>query len=218
MANKRINIELELVSVERRGLNGSEELYLHTNHGSIHCRYHETITGDAAVIWVGGAGGGLEGPAEGLYPRLAVNLTKDQIASLRMDYREPGDLMSCTLDTLLAIKYMSLLQKRRIVLVGHSFGGAVVINAGVAATVVGVVALSSQTTGTELVEHLSPRPLLLMHGTDDEVLPDTCSHDIYLRAHQPKKILVYEGCGHVLFECKSEVDKDLLDWIRQTLL
>jgi fermentation-respiration switch protein FrsA (DUF1100 family) len=214
----RINIELELVSIERRGLNGSEELFLHTNHGSIKGHYHETITGDAAVVWVGGVGGGMEGPAQGLYSRLAFNLTKDQIASLRMDYREPGNLMACVLDALLAIKYLALLGRKRIILIGHSFGGAVVINAGIAITVVGVAALSSQTAGTDLVEQLSPRPLLLMHGTSDEILPDICSHDIYLRAKEPKKILLYKGCGHRLDECRKEVDRDLMEWIKKTLV
>jgi pimeloyl-ACP methyl ester carboxylesterase len=213
----RINIDLELVSIERRGMNGSEEIYLHTNLGTIKCHYHETISGDAAVVWVGDVGGGIEGPAGGLYSRLAMTLTKDQIASIRLDYREPGDLMACVLDTLLTIKFLAMLDRTRIVLVGHSFGGAVVINAGVSVTVVGVAALSSQTAGTDLVDHLSPRPLLLIHGTDDEILPDACSHDIYLRAKDPKEILLYKGCRHGLDECRTAVDDDLLEWIRKIL-
>jgi alpha/beta superfamily hydrolase len=213
----RINLELELVSVERRGMNGSEELYLHTNHGSINSRFHESVTGNAAVVWLGGVGGGMEGPGAGLFPRMATTLAKDHISSLRFDYREPGDLMACVLDAMLAVKYMSILEKDHIVLVGHSFGGAVAINAGIALKVTAVAALSSQTAGTEIVEYLSPRPLLLMHGTDDQILSDTSSYDIYVRAKEPKDILLYKGCGHDLEECKQQVDTDLLFWIRKVL-
>jgi pimeloyl-ACP methyl ester carboxylesterase len=51
-------------------------------------------------------------------------------------------------DVLLGLAWLAAQGKRRAVLVGHSFGGAVVIAAGVAAggMVVAVAALSSQTT------------------------------------------------------------------------
>ncbi len=42
--------------------------------------------------------GGLEGPVRGLYPRLADQLVKDGIASLRMDYRYANQLYDCVLD------------------------------------------------------------------------------------------------------------------------
>jgi alpha-beta hydrolase superfamily lysophospholipase len=47
------------------------------------------------------------------------------------------------------IAYLTERGKRRIVLVGHSFGGAVVISAGAASPAeIAVAALSSQTAGT----------------------------------------------------------------------
>ena len=196
-----------------------QELVFVTNNGHIQGRYHVTTQpAVAAVIWVGGAGGGLDGPAGGLYPRLARYLVTDNIASLRLHYRFPNQLYDCVLDTLLGVEYLFSLGHSRIALAGHSFGGAVVISAGAASNkVTAVSALSSQTYGTNQAPQVSPRPLLLMHGSDDGMLPDACSRDIYARANEPKQILLYPGCRHGLDECRDQVDKDLLEWIKHTL-
>jgi alpha-beta hydrolase superfamily lysophospholipase len=122
------------------------------------------------------------------------------------------------LDTLLGVSYLGTRGRTRVALVGHSFGGAVVISAGaVSDQVVAVAPLSSQTYGTELVDQVSPRPLLLLHGADDEILPDACSRDIYQRAREPKQIKIYPGCRHGLDACRDEVDRDLLAWLRTVL-
>ena len=210
-------LSLELRDVERGPAeDGAEHLALRTSAGTIDCRFHDAPRGDIAVLWVFGAGGGLGGPAGGLYPRLARQLVGDGVASLELDYRRPGDLPSCVLDVLLGVGYLGTLGRSRVVLVGHSFGGAVVIAAGAAnEAVIAVAALSSQTYGTELVGQLSPRPLLLMHGTADEVLPDTCSRAIHQRAREPKRLVLYPGCRHGLDQCREELDRDLLGWLRE---
>jgi hypothetical protein len=120
---------------------------------------------------------------------------------------------------LIGIYYLRYEQgHERIALVGHSFGGAVVISAGaLSEEVVAVAALSSQTYGTRMAAELSPRSLLLMHGTADEILPDRCSRDIYERAREPKQIRLYEGCRHGLDECRPQIDNDLRDWLNEQL-
>jgi pimeloyl-ACP methyl ester carboxylesterase len=210
---------LELTQVQRlQTVDGVEKLLLTTNNGQIEARFHQSPVEEAVVIWVGGSGGGLDGPARGMYPRLAQQLSTYQIASLRLHYRYPNELLSCVMDTLLGIEYLRLRNYNRVILVGHSFGGAVVISAGaMSKAVAGVVAMSSQTHGTDLVEEVSPRPLLLIHGTADEILPDACSKNIYSRALEPKKLLLYEGCRHGLDQCLTQVDQDLLNWILEVL-
>jgi alpha-beta hydrolase superfamily lysophospholipase len=210
---------LELHAVEQGPtIDGVEEVRLVTDDGVIDCRFHPAAAGSAAVVWVGGAGGGLHGPAGGLYPRLAGQLVPAGIASLRLHYRRPNDLEECVLDTLLGVAYLGTRGRARVALVGHSFGGAVVIAAGVESpSVVAVAALSSQTSGTRHVSRLSPRPLLLLHGDSDEVLPATCSHDLYRRAGEPKEMTLYPGCRHGLDECREQVDRDLLGWLRRVL-
>ena len=194
---------------------GSRVLDIHTNAGIIPCRLHKAANPNAGIVWVFGAGGGLHGPADGMYTRLARVLEMEGWTSLRLDYRTPGHLMSCVLDVLAGMDVLEQMGLERIILVGHSFGGAVVISAGAASpSTLGVVAMSSQTAGTGAVDKLSPKPLLLMHGTADEVLPPSCSQEIYKRAFEPKKLRLYPGCGHGLDQCRETIDSDLLAWIR----
>ncbi len=169
-----------------------------------------------AIIWVFGAGGGFGGPAGGVYTRLGEQLAPAGLGSLCVAYRHPGHLAPCVDDVRAAIDYLHTRAVTRILLVGHSFGGAVVIQAGLACHLVaGVAALSSQSYGTQGVEKLSPRPLLLIHGESDEILPARSSQDIFRRAQQPKELILYPGCRHGLDQCVAELDRDLLHWIRQ---
>ena len=198
--------------------NGIRELQLLTNAGTIDCRLHQAPAGGKAILWVFGAGGGLGGPAGGLYARLAEVMVSDRVVSLRLDYRHPGSLLECVLDVLVGVEYLHSIGRHNVVLVGHSFGGAVVISAGVLSPhVMAVAALSSQTQGTEDVGELSPKPLLLVHGGLDTILPADCSRDIYSRAGQPKEIMLYPGCGHGLDDCRREIDRDLTAWLHRVL-
>jgi uncharacterized protein len=216
MQQKEI-IKLELLEIQQEpAVNGVEEVSLRTNSGTIAGRYHPTRQSGSAVLWVFGTGGGLGGPAGGMYERLAEKLVPDNIASLRLDYRFPGRLIDCVLDVLLGIGFLRNRGASRIALVGHSFGGSVVINAGVASpVVVAVAALSTQMMGADDIAELSPRPVLLMHGTSDEVLSDIGSRRLYELAGEPKALLLYPGCGHRLDECREAIDRDLLEWLRR---
>jgi fermentation-respiration switch protein FrsA (DUF1100 family) len=215
-----VGSDLNLSGVERRDeAEGLERLRLLTDEGAVECRWHPAPAGDAAVLWVFGAGGGLGGPAGGLYTRLGQRLRPRGVASLEVAYRHPGRVGECVRDVLLGLTWLAGEGRRRVVAVGHSFGGAVVITAGAAAgeAVVAVAALSSQTRGTEAAASLSPRPLLVMHGTADEVLPDACSRDIHERARQPKELILYPGCRHGLDQCREELDRDLTGWLERVV-
>jgi pimeloyl-ACP methyl ester carboxylesterase len=201
-------------SPERAGI---DLLRIVTPVGPIAGRLQEA-EGDRAILWVFGAGGGLGGPAGGLYTRLGERLRPRAITSLELAYRRPGVLQPCVSDALVGLTFLESLGKRRIVLVGHSFGGAVVINAGAARpSVVAVAALSSQTAGTSAIGTLSPKPVLLAHGTADEVLPDTCSRELYARAGEPRDLILYPGCRHGLDECRDTLDRDLTAWLERVL-
>jgi hypothetical protein len=197
---------------------GVSEIALATEAGPIRTRLHAAVGGDAAVLWVFGSGGGLGGPAGGVYARLSERLRPHGVTGLELDYRQPGALGPCVADVLTGIVWLTELGRRRIVLVGHSFGGAVVISAGAESSdVIAVAALSSQTGGTQAVGRLSPRPVLIAHGTDDEVLPDRCSHDLYARAREPKRLILYPGCRHGLDACRDALDHDLMLWLGEVL-
>ena len=217
MPAPRRTLALTLRDAERAPLDDAvESVRLTTERGAVSCRLYAAPRGDAAVLWVFGVGGGFDGPAGGLYPRLGRQLAPDGLASLEVAYRRPGDLAECVLDVLLGVAFLGTLGRTRVVLVGHSFGGAVVITAGAAsAAVAAVAALSSQSAGTGAAEALAPRPLLLAHGTADEILPDACSRDIHARARDPRRLILYPGCRHGLDECRDELDRDLSAWIRE---
>ena len=106
MARKQTR-ELFLESVtDHQTVDGVEELTLNTNAGNIAARLHPAPAGSPAVVWVGGAGGGLDGPAWGMYPRLAGQLAAQGVASLRLHYRQPNHLEECVMDTLLGAEYL----------------------------------------------------------------------------------------------------------------
>lgn len=196
---------------------GLDRVRLVTEGGAIPGRLHPA-PGDGAILWVFGSGGGLGGPAGGVYTRVGGRFRAREVTSLELDYRDPGDLRSCVADVLVGLHYLEGLGAGRVALVGHSFGGAVVINAGaISPLVVAVAALSSQTAGTAAVGSLSPKPLLLVHGEADEVLPDRCSRSIHARAGEPKEIVLYPGCRHGLDECRESLDRDLTRWLEGVL-
>ncbi|WP_262272375.1 alpha/beta hydrolase [Microvirga yunnanensis] len=195
----------------------SERLQLVTTEGAMSCRHHPA-RGAKAILWVFGAGGGLGGPAGGLYTRLGAEFRESETASLELDYRRPGHLDDCVLDVMIGLAYLESIGKDRIVLVGHSFGGAVVINAGAASdAVIAVAALSSQTAGTQPVSKISPKPVIFIHGEKDEILPPSCSRDLHARAGEPKELIVYPGCLHGLDQCREALDRDLSRWLRRVL-
>jgi fermentation-respiration switch protein FrsA (DUF1100 family) len=188
-----------------------------TDRGEIAGRL-QPAEGERAILWVFGAGGGLGGPAGGVYTRLGERLRPLGVTSLELDYLRPGDLDACVSDVLVGLGYLESLGKSRVVLVGHSFGGAVVISAGaISPSVVAVAALSSQTSGTEAVAALSPKPVIFIHGSADEVLPDRCSRDLHARAREPKELILYPGCRHGLDQCRGHLDWDLTRWLGRAL-
>jgi alpha-beta hydrolase superfamily lysophospholipase len=210
----------DVVSERLPDESGGEDLRLVTDQGCVRCRLHEAA-GDAsgaAVLWGFGAGGGLGGPAGGIYERLARGLRRLGHGSLQVAWRHPAQLEPCVRDVHTGIAFLATRGLDRVVLVGHSFGGAVVIRAGVESErVVAVAALSSQVAGTERVHDLAPKPLLLVHGEADEALPDSCSLDIHRRAREPKELVLYPGCRHGLDGCRDALDRDLSAWLEEKL-
>jgi hypothetical protein len=196
---------------------GAFRILLDTSRGEIEGVLHAVEGGSGAVVCVGGAMGGLDGPADSLYARLSSLLAAASVSVLRLNYRQPNKLDECVLDVLGGCSFLKGIGATDIVLVGHSFGGAVVIKAGELAPIVrGVVSMSPQLFGTRQVEALG-RPLLLLHGMSDTILSHEASEDIYRRALEPKRMVLYAEAGHSLIQAKDEIDALLAEWIPQRL-
>ena len=193
-------------------------LKFHTNRGEFSGIVHWAENSNQAVIWVCGARGGFGGPGPGTYARLSEQLTGQGITSLRLDYRFPNDLLECVLDLLVGVQYLKENGHGPVVVVGHSFGGAVVIAAGATSDhIKGVVSLSPQTYGAGMSGQLAPRKLLVAHGKADTRLPFSCALQIYEWAKEPKELVLFEGAEHRLEECRDELETLLSAWIPATL-
>ena len=188
-----------------------------TMSGLLTILWHGTGDEEAVVVCAGGAMGGLLGPADGLYHDLGVALVAEGIATLRVGWRRPNDLDGCTHDLLAALELAVRRGARRAVTVGHSFGGAVAVQAGVLADdlVAGVVTLATQSAGCEVADRLAGRPVLCLHGDADELLPPMCSE--LVAGLSGGELVVLPGAGHLLTQAGDELRARLLAWIPATL-
>ncbi len=188
--------------------------------GRVEARWYPAAGARAAAILFGGVGGGFDTPAGHLYVRLARHLPRHGVAVLRVRFREAGDLAGCVADVLAGIEWLVPQGLWHLGLVGHSFGGAVAITAAAErpAFVATVVALATQSFGTDAVSRLDDRPLLLVHGTDDEVLPPTCSIQVYRRAGARTQLQLLDGAHHALEEAADEVYRLAHGWLVEHLV
>jgi hypothetical protein len=196
---------------------GGRALRLQTERGDIPCLYHGGKPGAGAVIWVGGFDGGFDGPADGIYATLAEDLLEDGVSSLRLSYRvlgSPGNVEEAVYDVLAGVSFLTGEGAGRIGLVGHSFGGAVVISAAaLSPQVSAVVTMSTQTAGTALTPRVAPRPLLLIHGEQDRRLSPDCSRYVYRMAGEPKELIILPGARHSLRQRREELRRLLRRWL-----
>jgi uncharacterized protein len=128
--------------------------------------------------------------------------------------------------------YDDLIQQRHfqpedIILLGHSLGGVVAIDLASRRPCGGLIVESSLTTAREMMRRILPIPLpgytprtrfdslskmarvrapiLIVHGTRDEMIPFSMGRQLFENAPQPKAFYAVEGAGHNdLLEVGSE--------------
>ena len=149
---------------------------IYTGGGLVTLLWHGPEDAERVVLAVGGAMGGLLGPADGYYQHLGDVLAGHGIGTVRVSYRRPNDLDACIADTVAAGMLAERSGAERFITMGHSFGGAVAIGAAmpgtpISAQTVGVCTFATQSAGCEDVAMLGRTPMLLVHGDADEILP-----------------------------------------------
>jgi pimeloyl-ACP methyl ester carboxylesterase len=192
---------------------GVEHHELFTMSGLLTVLWHGPPDAEAVVVACGGAMGGLLGPADGFYQDLGTDLAADGIGTLRVGYRAPGELAMCTMDVAAAVQLAERNGAVRAVTMGHSFGGAVAVRVGAAMPeiVSGVVGLATQSAGCEVAGGLAGRPLLLIHGEADEILPPDCSV-IVRELAGAGEVVVVPGAGHLLREAGDLLRERVPAW------
>jgi predicted esterase len=209
-----------LATQEVEVTDGFRHVELFTMTGLLTMLWHGDQRAERVVLMCGGAMGGLLGPADGLFHDLGVAFAAEGIGAIRVGYRRPNDLTACTVDVAAAADLVlrATGDRARFVTVGHSFGGAVARRAALAIpeAVVGVVGLSTQSAGWEDAAGLDGRPLLLLHGDADELLPALCS-EVAASLAGGGEVVVLPGAGHLLREAGDEVRTRLREWIPKVL-
>jgi len=192
---------------------------LFTTRGLLTMLSHEPVgEPKAAVIACGGAMGGLLGPANGLYHHIGTSLVPAGVVTIRLSYRRPNDLTACCVDMAAAVQIAVSHGARRVVVMGHSFGGAVAIRVavGLGDVVDGVVTFATQSAGCEIAGGLAGRPMLMFHGTDDEILPLQSSKVVRAIAGSGE-LVELPGDGHLLARSGEQIRARLDPWLREVL-
>lgn len=72
----------------------------------------------------------------------------------------------------------------------------------------------------DIVDRISPRPVLFIHGEDDWLIKPKHSQELYAKAKEPKKIIILDKLGHAetMFDQQPDSFMDpCLDWFRENL-
>ena len=132
-----------------------------------------------------------------------------------MRFRNPTDLEEAVHDVSTGLRYLQQEGVERLGFVGHSFGGAVVIEASTTTPLArAVVTLATQSYGADRVGKLNRNcAILLIHGTRDHVLAAANSQYVHRLAHEPKRLQLYPGASHGLDEAAEDVEQLVYEWL-----
>ena len=70
-----------------------------------------------------------------------------------------------------------------------------------------------QISPIKYVAEIAPRPLLLVHGSEDEVVDVSHAHKLYDRAGETKQIIIIDGAGHRLRQ-DDRAMAIVIDWLK----
>jgi pimeloyl-ACP methyl ester carboxylesterase len=195
---------------------------VYTSRGLLTVLWHRPSTGAsrhrAAIVACGGAMGGVLGPGHGLYQRLGERWAERGVDVVRIGYREPNNLDLCAHDLACGVEIVRDAGAERVVVMGHSFGGAVAVRTAVImpVSVAGVVTFATQSAGCEVAGALAGRPLLLFHGDRDELLPPEASQVVAAIAGHGE-VEIIPGEGHLLAKSDDLIVDRLDAWLPATL-
>jgi fermentation-respiration switch protein FrsA (DUF1100 family) len=63
------------------------------------------------------------------------------------------------------------------------------------------------------VAEIAPRPLLLVHGSQDETVAVSHAKRLYDTAGEPKQLIIIDGAGHALRQ-EDRATAVVIDWLK----
>lgn len=194
---------------------------IYTRRGLLTVLTHEpapTRALGAAIVACGGALGGMLGPGHALYHALGERWSTRGVRFVRVGYREPNNLDLCAHDLACGVELARDAGAERVVVMGHSFGGAVAVRCAVVmpVSVVGVVTFATQSAGCEVAGGLNGTPLLLFHGERDELLPVQASEMVRMIAGSGELVRLPND-GHLLAKSGDAMWEHLEAWLPEVL-
>lgn len=66
------------------------------------------------------------------------------------------------------------------------------------------------------ISKISPKPLLIVHGENDEIFPVEEAYKLFEAAKQPKSILILKGVGHHVRGSKEAINH-IVKWLKEQL-
>ena len=193
------------------------QLELYTTGGLLSLLWHEPdgTARNMGVVMMGGAMGGTLGPGNALFHVVGESLSAQGIPSIRLSYRKPNDMDRCCVDVAAAVQLLVGSGADSVVLMGHSFGGAVAIRVGVGLSemVSGVVTFATQSAGCEVAGGLQGRPLLMFHGDADSILPVEASEVVKAIAGTGD-LHIMEGDDHLLARSHDHMMSVVMPWLQ----
>ena len=194
---------------------GLRHIELYARRGLMGLLWHEPTgqSRNVGVVMMGGAMGGLMGPGDALWHVLGEDLARRGIPAMRLSYRVPNDMDRCVVDAAAAVQMLVGTGCDHVIVMGHSFGGAVAVRVAVALPqmVCGVVTFATQSAGCEIASGLQGRPFLLFHGDQDEILPLEASQIVREMAGCGE-LRVMPGDGHLLARSHDIMREETNAW------
>jgi len=192
------------------------QVEMYTRRGLLSLLWHEpdAVAQKVGVVMVGGAMGGTLGPGDSLFHALGEALVAVGVPSIRLSYRKPNDMDSCCVDTAAAVQLLVGSGADAVVIMGHSFGGAVAIRVavGLSEMVCGVVTFATQSAGCEIAGGLHSTPLLMFHGDSDSILPLEASEVVRAIAGTGD-LRVMHGDDHLLVKSHDVMFSSTMEWL-----
>lgn len=195
-----------------------QSLSIPTEHGPVEARLFDAGSTKSGAVFVGREACVFDSPANGLYGRLGVDLSRSGVTCLWVRHREPLGLATATEALRCAVGALTGRGIARIALVGHALGASAALRAADAAREVrAVVTLALDAASVDALVHLGQRAILLVHGTADEVAAPSASVDLHRLAHEPKELRLIDGAGHCLDESPGTVHLLVRAWLERWL-